>query len=282
MCATDGAGHEGWGDIVQGWADRFGVETAQAALEADARGVPMYRLWKNDVVRRVRIAALLIGSTDEVVRDARVLRAAGFASVKLKVGGLSIRQDIDRVFRVREALGPDVLLRLDANRAWEYSVAMAFGTATRDAGIEFYEEPVKRPQDIAQFHGATGLPVALDETLRDTSAEDWQKLPGVACLVIKPSLVGGIDRTLELADIGRKNCLKVVISSAYESGVGWMALAHLAAAVGGEDTAAGLGTRRWMQGDVLNPAPPIDAPEVDPASLSTRNYPVDRGRLLDT
>ena len=67
---------------------------------------------------------------------------------------------------IRAAVGPGVTLRADANRAWGRSAAAAFGAAVAPAGLHFVEEPLADPAaDLAAFHAATGLPVALDESV---------------------------------------------------------------------------------------------------------------------
>jgi O-succinylbenzoate synthase len=258
---------------------RFGFETALSDLVADARNVPMYRLWRDADVPTIPVAALLQGPLNDVVRDAAALRAAGYVSAKLKVGGVAIGEDIERVRQVREALGPLVRLRLDANRAWSLDEALAFGEGVRGAAIDFIEEPVSRPEDVETFHARTGLPVALDETIAEKGSAAWG--PGLSAVVLKPTVLGGITASLRLADAAQKRGLRTVISSTYESGVGLMALGNLAAALGTEGTAAGLGTWRWIGGDVLDPAPPLGEPEWAMARLSMRHFTVDRSRLLE-
>jgi L-alanine-DL-glutamate epimerase-like enolase superfamily enzyme len=67
---------------------------------------------------------------------------------------------------VREAVGPSVELRADANRSWSRDAAIAFGRAVQTANLAFVEEPVAKPAaDLAAFHAATAIPVALDESL---------------------------------------------------------------------------------------------------------------------
>ncbi len=67
---------------------------------------------------------------------------------------------------IREAVGPAVRLRADANGAWGRGAAIAFANAAEAAALEFIEEPVADVRaDLAAFHQATGLPVALDESV---------------------------------------------------------------------------------------------------------------------
>lgn len=75
-------------------------------------------------------------------------------------------QDAACLRAIRAAVGPAVSLRADANRLWGRTAAVAFGVAAEDANLQFIEEPVADPlADLAAFHQATGLPVALDESV---------------------------------------------------------------------------------------------------------------------
>ena len=86
--------------------------------------------------------------------------------------------------------------------------------------------------------------------------------------MIKPSLVGGIGRTLQLATLARSVGARPVISSAYESGIGLRGLVALAAATDAEP--AGLDTARIMQNDVLSERLPLEGAFVDVPALLAR------------
>lgn len=116
------------------------------------------------------------------------------------------------------------------------------------AGLDYLEEPCASAAEIPQFHRATGIPVALDETLDDHLREGGgagDLLPsiaaseGVVALVVKPSVVGGIEACGALASRAREDGLRVILSSAFESSAGLAAIAALAAAADGAGKAGG-------------------------------------------
>lgn len=84
--------------------------------------------------------------------------AEGFLAVKMKVGGESFNLDVERVRAVREAIGPDVDLLIDANNKWNAYEAIRFGRAVEKYNLFWFEEPVE-PDDFA---GCAEVKKALD------------------------------------------------------------------------------------------------------------------------
>lgn len=82
----------------------------------------------------------------------------GFRAVKMKVGGESLAVDVDRVRAVRDALGPDIDLLIDANNKWHAYEAIRFGRAVEKFNPFWFEEPVE-PDDFA---GCAEVKQALD------------------------------------------------------------------------------------------------------------------------
>jgi o-succinylbenzoate synthase len=121
--------------------------------------------------------------------------------------------------------------------------------------------------------------VALDESLVFMQPEALEDHGYARAVVLKPTLLGGISRTLRFARFAARLGLRPVISSAYETGVGTSCLAALAAGVGGEDVPAGLDTYRRLAEDVLRPRPELAVPRVDVRALFDGRHGIER-RLL--
>ncbi|MGH3090688.1 MAG: o-succinylbenzoate synthase [Rubrobacteraceae bacterium] len=199
--------------------------------------------------RSIAVCGLLSGSREEILSDAAKLRKNGYEAVKLKVGrGAGVEGDVVLVSEVREVLGDDVALRLDANRAWSFEGAHRFAGLVSDAGIEFIEEPLEEPGRLLELSEATGLPVALDESLVEMAADEARSHDYARAFVLKPSLLG-YSRTASFASIARDFGAKAIISSSYESGVGMLGLVRLATFVG--RGAAGLDTHRRFVEDLV-------------------------------
>jgi o-succinylbenzoate synthase len=209
------------------------------------------------------VSALISGPPDEALEEARRIRSAGYEAVKLKVGGRAVEEDIELVHALNEELGSTVALRLDANRAWSLEEAERFARGTAGLRFEYVEEPLADPAQLPSFVGTSGVPVALDESLAGMEPETLEAHPYARAVVLKPTLLGGLSRTLRFAKRASDLGVKPVISSAYETGIGTAALVALAAGVGEEEVPAGLDTYRRLAGDVLHPRLDLPAPRVD-------------------
>lgn len=243
---------------------RFAVEGALVGLGADLTGHPLPRMLADAPRRSVPLNAL-VEASDDVEPDAERVRDAGYRAVKLKVG----RDDPDlegvAVRVLHDVLGPGVAIRLDANRRWTVDEAAAFAEAIRRVPVEYVEEPIANPTPERLRHVAdrTGLPLALDETTRALRPGELRAYRFVRAIVLKPTLLGGLSRTVAFAQRGATYNVTPVLSAAFESGVGLRLLVALAATLGDRDVPAGLDTYRRLRRDVYAPRLPIDGPFVD-------------------
>jgi len=226
--------------VLQGHvpATRAGVEMALLDMLARRRGVALATLLGSPAVHPVPVNALLRGETaEEAVREARGAVATGFQTLKLKVGTASARQDADRLGAVRQAVGPGVRLRADANGAWTEAEARVRLQALAPVGLEYVEQPVPAA-DVAGLRRLRRLlPVAADEALGLEGAPaallDGEEGPAADVLVLKLCVVGGVLAALQLAARARARGVDTVVTSAMDGAVGRAAAAHLALALGG-------------------------------------------------
>ncbi|KAB2808264.1 o-succinylbenzoate synthase [Pimelobacter simplex] len=190
-----------------------------------------------------------------------IVRAGGCRTAKVKVAepGQSTADDEARLEAVRDALGPDGLIRVDANGGWSVDDAVAaIGRLDRAAGgLEYAEQPVATVEELALVRRRVGVPIAADESIR--RAEDPYRvrdLEAADIAVLKVQPLGGVRACLEIAErIG----LPVVVSSALETSVGIAAGVALAAALPELPYACGLATVQLLTADVVaEPLLPVD------------------------
>lgn len=132
---------------------------------------------------------------DQLKNQARLARVGGYAVVKLKVAG---SEDSARVRDLRDWLGWDIAIRLDANGAMNFSAASALLAACKDCKIESIEEPLgsASPQladELLQLHEISGVPLVADEsicTLADL--ESWARSGGYQAINVRIGKCGGI------------------------------------------------------------------------------------------
>ena len=145
---------------------RAAVDIALHDLLGKAAGLPVFRLLGG---RRSSMAtSVTIGILDEAstVERARRWARRGFVRLKIK-GGQACEEDIARVRRVREAVGPAIGLSFDANQGYTVDEAIRFARDTAAARLEFLEQPVARADLglLAEVRRSAGLPVMADEAV---------------------------------------------------------------------------------------------------------------------
>lgn len=104
-------------------------------------------------------------SVGDLVREMEGYVSEGFRAVKMKVGGESLAVDVERVKAVREALGPDIDILIDANNRWRAYEAIRFGRAVEQFQPYWFEEPVE-PDDYAgcaEVREALDIPITAGE-----------------------------------------------------------------------------------------------------------------------
>jgi len=140
------------------------------------------------------------GSIERAVQHARRMRAIGIREIKVKVG---FDDDVSRVTAVREALGTDASLRLDANGAWTFDRAVAVLDALAPLQIAGVEQPLPRGrvEDLARLRRATSIPIIVDESLL-TAADADALIEARAADVfnVRVSKCGGFAASLAIAD----------------------------------------------------------------------------------
>lgn len=206
-------------------------ETAPAALAAAEMALldllgrvvdqPVYRLlggFRRSIATTITLGVLPVA--DSVERSVARVRQ-GFRALKLK-GGTDVDLDIERVRRVREAVGPDIEIRFDANQGYTPTQALRFARAVR-AEISVLEQPT------APGHLPDGSPVPLmaDESLRHRR-DALRLLQRADAVNVKLMKVGGIGEGRAITAIARAGGLDVMVGCMDEAALGISAGLHFA------------------------------------------------------
>ncbi|PRY12892.1 L-talarate/galactarate dehydratase [Kineococcus rhizosphaerae] len=141
---------------------------------------------------------------EEVLARADESLAAGIGGVKIKVGQPDQREDLRRLTAVREHLGPDVPLMVDANQQWDRTSALRMGRAFEEFGLVWIEEPLDAYDAVghADLARALDTPIATGEMLSSVG-EHLALVEHRSADVIQPDAprIGGITPFLRLAAI---------------------------------------------------------------------------------
>lgn len=145
-------------------------------------------------------------SMEELVAQAGRWRAAGHPAVKVKVGRDTLAEDVARVAAVREVIGPDTLLMVDANQRWDLPRARRAIAALAEYGLYWVEEPLPADDVMGQarLRSLVEVPIAVGESAY--SIHDFRDLLlAGACDVLQPNVVrvGGITPLLRIAELAR-------------------------------------------------------------------------------
>lgn len=137
---------------------------------------------------------------------------AGFDAVKVKVGKPDLAEDVDRLAAVREVLGPDRRLMIDANQRWDLHHARRSIDALSRFDLAWVEEPLIA-DDLrahADLRRSVGVPIALGENLHSIY-RFREALDLGACDVVQPNIVrvGGITPFLRIARLAEERGVPV-------------------------------------------------------------------------
>ncbi|KTR79306.1 O-succinylbenzoate synthase [Microbacterium oxydans] len=211
-------------------------------------------------------------------------RFAGCRTAKVKVAepGQTLADDVARVRAVRETMGPEGRIRIDANGAWNVDEAEHAVHALGECDLEYVEQPCATVPELTELRRRVkymGIPVAADESVRKSSDPLAVARAGAAdLLVIKAQPLGGITHALQIVTAAG---LPVVVSSALDTAIGLSQGAVLAAALPTLDYDCGLGTASLFLDDVADLRPvdgsiPVGRVTPDAESLSRLAAPDER------
>lgn len=199
------------------------------------------------------------------------------AKVKVAEPGQSLADDLARVEAVRDALGADGRVRVDANGNWGLDDAERACRELARFELEYAEQPVASVEDLATLRRSLArkgieVPIAADESIRKSGdPERVVRLEAADVAVLKVQPLGGVRRCLELAEqLG----IPVVVSSALETSVGLSAGVALAAALPELPYACGLNTMALLTDDVV-----ADSLIAQDGAIAVRPLEVDLPRL---
>jgi len=190
---------------------------------------------------------------DRAAALAREALEAGAGTLKLKVGGCSLADDLARLSAVREAVGTAAAIRLDANGAWSEAEAVVALRALRAYDLEYVEQPVPAAQveALARLRRAALVPIAADESVSSVpAARKVLDAEAADVLVLKPMVLGGLHAARETAALAADRGVRVVVTSFVESAVGRTGALHLAASLGATPHAHGIATGTVLAEDV--------------------------------
>jgi L-Ala-D/L-Glu epimerase len=207
------------------------VDMALHDIAAKQAGLPLYKYLgacRDSIATSVTIG---IETPENTVAKALAWKKRGFISLKLK-GGRNVDEDIERCRKVREAVGPDLELRFDANQGFSREEALRFIRGVAPAGLSVLEQPIDK-LDIAGLgvlsDSAGRLLVMADEAvLSPADAAAVERAGGADAYNIKLAKSGGLYRAAEIDAVARAAGAPTMVGCMDEAGLGVAAGLHFA------------------------------------------------------
>ncbi|MCH7998404.1 MAG: mandelate racemase/muconate lactonizing enzyme family protein [Chloroflexi bacterium] len=229
-----------------------------ALLDAMARAaaISVAELLTGGVSRSVVVNATIGAEAPaQAAAQAATARESGYSCVKLKVGGASsVDDERRRVAAVRDALGPEIKLRIDANGAWGVEQAVSAIRELEEYDLEMVEQPVAAGDlpGLARVRAEVDTPIAADEDVTDVEAAERVLEAGAAdVLVVKPMIVGGLRPARRIIEMVAAAGAEAVVTTTLDSGIGTAAALHLAATLPPGGPACGLATGSLLVADLI-------------------------------
>lgn len=235
---------------VDNWFAKSAIEMACQDIAGKDAGKPVYELLGGPVRSRSIECRFSMGAypAERAAQRAVELLERGFRTIKVKVGTRPY-EDIDRVRAVREAIGPQPDLVIDANCGYDAETAIAVAAMLQPCRIALFEQPTPRHDyhSLALVRRAIEPPVMADDICFD-EAQARECLDHEACDVISvyPGKNGGIRKARRIADLAASRGVACSIGSNLELDVASAAMCHLVVAT------RNLQVETWP-GDIMGP-----------------------------
>ncbi len=129
--------------------------------------MPLYQLLGGSKQREIHTdMTISIGDPEKVAADALSFQMDGFPAIKVKLG-TTTSEDVARIRAIRQAVGPDYPIRIDANQGWDPMTAIETLKALEPFGIEHCEEPIAHwnNRELVKVRENSPIPIMADESL---------------------------------------------------------------------------------------------------------------------
>jgi L-alanine-DL-glutamate epimerase-like enolase superfamily enzyme len=193
--------------------------------------VPLYELYggKNNK-ELVTDYTVSLDNAEKMAADALKIKNQGYPSIKVKLGE-SKKKDVERIRMIREAVGDDIPVRIDANQGWSVKEAIETLNALNDYNVEHCEEPIAKWNfmQLKKVKKKSPIPIMADESCGDAhDAARLLKLKACDMFNIKVGKAGGVFNAYEIVKLGDKAKMHMQVGAFLESRLGMTASAHLA------------------------------------------------------
>ena len=200
-------------------------------IAAQHAGVPLYKFIGGENNKTIITDyTVSVGDPKKMAADAVKIKEQGYPAIKVKLG-LNGKTDVIRMKGIREAVGNDIPLRIDANQGWEVEEAIETLKALAPFNIQHCEEPIARWNylQLPRVNKESPIPIMADECCGDEhDAERLIQLNACEYMNIKLGKSGGIFKALKMARMAEAANINLQVGAMLESRLAMTAFAHYA------------------------------------------------------
>lgn len=201
-------------------------------LAARKAGLPLYRFLGGGKKEMETDLTIGIGTPADMALAARRYIDKGVRILKIKLGKNG-PEDVERIRRIREMVGPGPRIRIDANQGWTFPEAQSALQAMAGFDIQFCEQPMRTLQDrlLPELRKTTSIPIMADESAFN-QADAVRLIESGSCDLVNIKLAksGGILEARRIHDACRERKVPCMLGGMLESRIALTAFGHLAMA----------------------------------------------------
>ncbi len=207
------------------------VDIALYDIASQQAGMPLYKFIGGENNKTIITDyTVSIGEPQKMALDAMKIKAEGYPAIKIKLGKNG-KTDVERIKAIREAVGNEIPLRIDANQGWEVEEAIETLQALAVYAIQHCEEPIARWNfmRLPEVKKASPIPIMADESCSDEhDAERLIQIKACDYFNIKLGKSGGIFKALKMARLAEAANIHLQVGAMVESRLAMTAFAHFA------------------------------------------------------
>ncbi len=248
----------------------FGLETALLDLQANGSKILFPSAFTEGKTGIPINGLVWMGDKDFMQKQISEKIAAGYRCIKLKVGALDVKTELEIISGIRQQFSSiDLEIRLDANGGFSPENALEKLNRLSKFEIHSIEQPIKAGQfeKMAELCQQSPIPIVLDEELIGLNLMEKEEILGKiqpAYIILKPSLLGGFHESEEWIQLAEKLNIGWWITSALEANIGLNAIAQWTFSLN-SSLPQGLGTGQLYDNNIPSPL------EITYAKLYYRN-----------
>ena len=202
-------------------------------IAAQHAGQPLYQFLGGSQTKELETDLTIgIGSPEQMAAQAKEFVERGVRIIKIKLGR-NATEDVERVKRIREAAGENIILRIDANQGWDYEDALFALQSMYNYDIQFCEQPMRYWNDhqLPTLSSYSAIPIMADESVFDHhDAERLIQANACTYVNIKFAKSGGILEAQAINQVCEANRVPCMMGGMLESRMALTAFAHFATA----------------------------------------------------